>query len=415
MGASEDIAKIAEQEATLVFPAFDEATAFAIGSAIRERGLKDKAADHRRYPHVGTGRCSMRRCRARPPTTPNWARRKRNVVQRFLKSTYRMVLEQQRPDRTFKPGSGLDSADYVLAGGGFPVTVKGAGVIGVIAVSGLPEREDHGIVVAICASIWDWTRGAGAGAGRESVELRQSASERRITSASVPPRSTRVEQQDARTSTPKPSSPRSSRRRSPPPSPSSPSASICPKGPRAAPIVVGAGKGSAQMAAALEKAWDGPLDGVVVTRYGYAAPCRRIHVIEAAHPVPDAAGLAASRMLLDTGRGPRRRRSGHRADLRRRLGAAAVAAGGADARRRDRRQRGAACLRRADLGDEHGAQACLDDQGRAARRGRLAGQGRVAGRLRHSRRQSGAGRLRARPFPTAPAAPTRWRSSTPTA
>ena len=59
-----------------------------------------------------------------------------------------MVLEQQRPDRTFKPGSGIDSADYVLAGGGFPVTVKGAGVIGVIAVSGLPEREDHGIVVA---------------------------------------------------------------------------------------------------------------------------------------------------------------------------------------------------------------------------------------------------------------------------
>ena len=53
------------------------------------------------------------------------------------------------------------------------------------------------------------------------------------------------------------------------------------------------------MAAALEKAWDGPLEGVVVTRYGYAAPCQRIRVIEAAHPVPDEAGLAASRTLLD--------------------------------------------------------------------------------------------------------------------
>ena len=62
-----------------------------------------------------------------------------------------MVLEQQRPDRTFKIGEGLDIADYVLAGGGFPVTVKGAGVIGVIAVSGLPERQDHGVVVeALC-------------------------------------------------------------------------------------------------------------------------------------------------------------------------------------------------------------------------------------------------------------------------
>jgi hydroxypyruvate reductase len=63
--------------------------------------------------------------------------------------------------------------------------------------------------------------------------------------------------------------------------------------------VIGAGKGSAQMAAAFEKAWDGPIEGLVVTRYGYAAPCERIEIIEAAHPVPDAAGLEASRRLLD--------------------------------------------------------------------------------------------------------------------
>ena len=68
-------------------------------------------------------------------------------------------------------------------------------------------------------------------------------------------------------------------------------------------IVVGAGKGSAQMAAAFEKAWHGPLEGVVVTRYGYAAPCRRIRVLESAHPVPDAAGLEASKVLLETVRG----------------------------------------------------------------------------------------------------------------
>jgi glycerate 2-kinase len=72
-----------------------------------------------------------------------------------------------------------------------------------------------------------------------------------------------------------------------------------PPRPKGKTIVVGAGKGSAQMAAALEKAWDGPLDGVIVTRYGYGAPTERIHVIEAAHPVPDAAGLAASQVLLD--------------------------------------------------------------------------------------------------------------------
>ena len=70
--------------------------------------------------------------------------------------------------------------------------------------------------------------------------------------------------------------------------------------PKGRTIVVGAGKGSAQMAAAFEKAWDGPLEGVVVTRYGYAAPCDRIEVLEAAHPVPDEAGLRASKRLLET-------------------------------------------------------------------------------------------------------------------
>lgn len=71
-----------------------------------------------------------------------------------------------------------------------------------------------------------------------------------------------------------------------------------PSRPKGRTIIIGAGKGSAQMARALEKAWDGPLEGVVVTRYGYGAECERIEVIEAAHPVPDEAGLQASKWLL---------------------------------------------------------------------------------------------------------------------
>jgi glycerate 2-kinase len=63
-------------------------------------------------------------------------------------------------------------------------------------------------------------------------------------------------------------------------------------------IVVGAGKASAAMARAVEDNWPGPLSGLVVTRYGYAVPCDRIEIVEAAHPVPDAAGMrAATRML----------------------------------------------------------------------------------------------------------------------
>lgn len=76
-----------------------------------------------------------------------------------------------------------------------------------------------------------------------------------------------------------------------------------PAKPKGRTIVIGAGKGSAQMAAAFEKAWDGPIDGLVVTRYGYGAKCERIEIIEAAHPVPDAAGLEASRRLLEKVRG----------------------------------------------------------------------------------------------------------------
>jgi hydroxypyruvate reductase len=64
-------------------------------------------------------------------------------------------------------------------------------------------------------------------------------------------------------------------------------------------IVIGAGKASAAMARALEKSWTGPLSGLVVTRYGYAVPCERIEIAEAAHPVPDDAGLRAAQRIMD--------------------------------------------------------------------------------------------------------------------
>jgi glycerate 2-kinase len=63
-------------------------------------------------------------------------------------------------------------------------------------------------------------------------------------------------------------------------------------------VVVGAGKAAAAMAQAVEQHWPGPLSGLVVTRYGHAVPCRRIEVVEARHPVPDAAGRAAAGRIL---------------------------------------------------------------------------------------------------------------------
>ena len=67
-------------------------------------------------------------------------------------------------------------------------------------------------------------------------------------------------------------------------------------------LVIGAGKGAAAMAKVVEERWSGPLEGLVVTRYGHGAECKRIEVVEAAHPVPDEAGRgAAARMLQMVG------------------------------------------------------------------------------------------------------------------
>jgi len=63
-------------------------------------------------------------------------------------------------------------------------------------------------------------------------------------------------------------------------------------------LVIGAGKASAEMARVVEQHWPGELSGFVVTRYGYAVPCERIEIVEAAHPVPDAAGLEAAQRML---------------------------------------------------------------------------------------------------------------------
>ncbi len=80
-----------------------------------------------------------------------------------------------------------------------------------------------------------------------------------------------------------------------------------PERPKGRTIVVGAGKGSASMARAFERAWaeagNGPLEGLVVTRYGHAVACEHIEIVEAAHPVPDSAGEAAAKRMLEMVKG----------------------------------------------------------------------------------------------------------------
>lgn len=79
-----------------------------------------------------------------------------------------------------------------------------------------------------------------------------------------------------------------------------------PEKPKGKTVVIGAGKGAAQLGQAFEALWDAPFEGVIVTRYGYAAPCETLKVLEASHPVPDAAGFEAAKVLVEqvSGLGP---------------------------------------------------------------------------------------------------------------
>lgn len=79
--------------------------------------------------------------------------------------------------------------------------------------------------------------------------------------------------------------------------------SSMPHRPRGRTVVVGAGKAAARMAAAVERGWQGPLEGIVITRYGHGEPCESVEVVEAAHPLPDSAGIDATMRILELVRG----------------------------------------------------------------------------------------------------------------
>lgn len=146
MAIADDIAKIIEQERGLEFSEFNENVAFSIGVRVRERALREKLG---LVVDVRTWDRQMFYA-AMPGTTadnPNWVRRKVNTVQLLQKSSYRVALEQSREDRLFAPNRALAAADYVLAGGGFPIRMKGFGPIGCVTISGLHERDDHQVAV----------------------------------------------------------------------------------------------------------------------------------------------------------------------------------------------------------------------------------------------------------------------------
>jgi uncharacterized protein (UPF0303 family) len=90
---------------------------------------------------------------ALPGVTPDnvqWVRRKRNLVLRYFRSSYAIGLDLKAKGKTVAD-NGLLDADYAPHGGSFPINVKGTGCIGSVTVSGLPQRDDHNLVVEALA------------------------------------------------------------------------------------------------------------------------------------------------------------------------------------------------------------------------------------------------------------------------
>ena len=151
MGWNEDLERISLQERELVLTGLDTQTAWDLGVHLRtlaeERGL-GVVIDVRRFgqPLFYT---------ALEGTTPDhveWVRRKSNVVARFQCSSYAVGLKEKVKNETLFESQGLPVADYATHGGSFPLAVAGAGVVGSVTVSGLPQRADHELVVeALCS------------------------------------------------------------------------------------------------------------------------------------------------------------------------------------------------------------------------------------------------------------------------
>ncbi|RRA48340.1 heme-degrading domain-containing protein [Acidipila sp. EB88] len=153
MGIAEDLERIARQERELVFARFDWDTAWRLGSWLRAAGAQDGlpiVVEVRRFEQplfyaalAGT-----------TPDNADWVRRKVNTVTKFARSSYAIGLELKAKDTDLMAKYALPERDYAAHGGCFPIRVAGAGMIGTVTVSGLPQREDHALVVrALCAEL----------------------------------------------------------------------------------------------------------------------------------------------------------------------------------------------------------------------------------------------------------------------
>jgi uncharacterized protein (UPF0303 family) len=138
--------ELAAQESRLVFDHFDEDTAWALGAALRE-SARTAALPVAISIRRNGQRLFHAALRGASADNDGWLERKCAVVDRYGRSSLR-VGEQFRVDGgSFDADARLHPSDYAAHGGAFPILVRGTGCVGTVAVSGLPELEDHRLVV----------------------------------------------------------------------------------------------------------------------------------------------------------------------------------------------------------------------------------------------------------------------------
>jgi len=150
MEIERDLARIAEQERRLRFPRFDSRTAWEIGARLKAaaeaRGvavtIEIRLAAQTLFLYAMEGTA---------PVNADWARRKRNVVELHGRSSYAVGLGLKQGGGSLEEKLGLPTRDYAAHGGSFPLALEGSGPVGTITVSGLPQREDHTLIVAVLA------------------------------------------------------------------------------------------------------------------------------------------------------------------------------------------------------------------------------------------------------------------------
>ncbi|WP_026619980.1 uncharacterized protein (UPF0303 family) [Ensifer sp. WSM1721] len=152
MNIDNDLRRIALQEQQLQFEQFDLDMAWKLGSTLRRM-----AAERKLGVVIDITLFSMQVFYAAldgaTPDNPNWVRRKRNTVFRLFRSSYATGLNLARQQTNLQAKLGLPDAEFAAHGGSFPIVVKGTGCIGAVSVSGLPQRDDHNLVVEALAEV----------------------------------------------------------------------------------------------------------------------------------------------------------------------------------------------------------------------------------------------------------------------